>query len=59
MAFKPVVLIIRDGWGYSKETKGNAIKAAKIPHTRFYEKKYPTTLLEASGNAVGLPAGTQ
>ena len=59
MTFKPVVLIVRDGWGYSDQKKGNAIANAKIPNHNFYIKKYPTTLLEASGNAVGLPAGTQ
>ncbi len=59
MTFKPVVLIVRDGWGYSPEKKGNAIAHAKVPNDTFYMKKYPSTLLDASGNAVGLPAGTQ
>ena len=57
--FAPVVLIIRDGWGYSAEKKGNAIAHAHIPNDVFYRKNYPTTLLECSGNAVGLPIGTQ
>jgi len=52
-------LIVRDGWGYSEETKGNAIKKAKTPNHDHYVKHYPTTLLECSGNAVGLPVGTQ
>lgn len=59
MTFAPVVLIVRDGWGYSKIKKGNAIANAHTPNHTYYIKKYPTTLLEASGNAVGLPAGTQ
>ena len=59
MTFKPVVLIVRDGWGYSTEKKGNAIAHAKVPNDTLYMKKYPSTLLDASGNAVGLPAGTQ
>lgn len=54
-----IVLIIRDGWGFSKNKKGNAIAAANLPHTKHYETAYPTTLLQASGNAVGLPKGTQ
>ena len=29
---KPVALIIMDGFGYTKETKGNAIAAAKTPN---------------------------
>lgn len=59
MTFKPVVLIVRDGWGYSPKKKGNAIANAHVPNHNLYMKKYPSTLLDASGNAVGLPAGTQ
>lgn len=59
MVFRPVVLIVRDGWGYSPEKRGNAIALAKAPLHKLYVKKYPTTLLDASGNAVGLPHGTQ
>jgi 2,3-bisphosphoglycerate-independent phosphoglycerate mutase len=54
-----VILIVRDGWGYSKEKKGNAVRNAKIPNNDFYEKNYPWTILSCSGNAVGLPDGTQ
>lgn len=56
---RPIVLIIRDGWGFSKSKKGNAIAAANLPNTKHYETTYPTTLLQASGNAVGLPEKTQ
>lgn len=56
---KRVVLIIRDGWGYSDEIKGNAIRLAHAPNNEYYMKNYPWTLLKASGNAVGLPEGTQ
>ncbi len=59
MVFKPVVLIVRDGWGYSPAKIGNAIALAKVPNHNSYVKKYPTALLDASGNAVGLPKGTQ
>lgn len=55
----PVLLIIRDGWGYAKEKKGNAIANAKVPNHKKWVKQYPTLLLEASGNAVGLPIGVQ
>ncbi|MDD5162823.1 MAG: 2,3-bisphosphoglycerate-independent phosphoglycerate mutase [Candidatus ainarchaeum sp.] len=54
-----VILIIRDGWGYSKETKGNAVKAANVPNNNYYEKNFPMAILKCSGNAVGLPEGTQ
>src|SRR4051812_35683394 len=54
---KPVMLIILDGWGYRLETKDNAIAAAKTPVFNALWKKYPHSLLKASGHAVGLPEG--
>jgi len=56
---KPVVLIILDGVGHNENPKGNAVLAADTPNLDSYYKKYPWTLLEASGEAVGLPAGFQ
>ncbi|PYS94753.1 MAG: 2,3-bisphosphoglycerate-independent phosphoglycerate mutase [Acidobacteria bacterium] len=53
----PMVLIVLDGWGHSGKRDGNAI-AASAP--RFLERlgrDYPSSLLAASGEAVGLPAG--
>src|SRR5687767_5111792 len=53
----PLALIIIDGWGYSASREGNAIALAATP---FYDElceKYPSTLLEAHGTRVGLPAG--
>lgn len=55
--YKPVALIILDGWGQREETKDNAIAAAKKPFFDSLWVKYPHTLLAASGLAVGLPAG--
>ena len=54
---RPFVLAILDGWGYSPETHGNAIAAADLSNWRRLIDTYPNTLLEASGEAVGLPAG--
>lgn len=54
---KKVILIIRDGWGYSRKKDGNIIKKTETPWTDKIEKKYPTFLLEASGEKVGLPVG--
>ncbi|KLU59265.1 2,3-bisphosphoglycerate-independent phosphoglycerate mutase [Peptococcaceae bacterium CEB3] len=54
---KPLLLMILDGWGYSAESRGNAVAQAKIPNFRRLEENYPRTLLAASGTAVGLPAG--
>lgn len=56
---KKVILIIRDGWGYSTLEKGNATIAAKTPNTDFYTKNYPFTLLKCTGEEVGLPEDTQ
>lgn len=56
---RPVAVIIRDGWGYNENPKGNAVLAAKIPNIDSYKEKYPWTLLDCSGEAVGLPAGYQ
>ncbi len=50
-----VILIIRDGWGYSKKSFGNMIKQADTSWTDKMEKIYPSVLLETSGETVGLP----
>ncbi|MDI6812780.1 MAG: 2,3-bisphosphoglycerate-independent phosphoglycerate mutase [Desulfitobacteriaceae bacterium] len=54
---KPLLLMILDGWGYSQETRGNAIAQAHLPNFHRLEATYPHTLLQASGEAVGLPLG--
>jgi 2,3-bisphosphoglycerate-independent phosphoglycerate mutase len=56
---KKVILIIRDGWGYRKDCKENYICEAKTPNTKKLMKEYPNVLLNASGEAVGLPKGYQ
>ncbi|HTW83865.1 MAG TPA: 2,3-bisphosphoglycerate-independent phosphoglycerate mutase [Candidatus Sulfotelmatobacter sp.] len=57
MKRRPFVLAILDGWGYSPETHGNAIAAAALPFWKRLLETHPHTLLAASGEAVGLPAG--
>jgi bisphosphoglycerate-independent phosphoglycerate mutase len=52
---RPVALIVLDGWGERTDKKDNAIAAAKKPFFDSLLKKYPHSLLEASGRAVGLP----
>lgn len=54
-----VILIIRDGWGYRKSKTDNAISSAKTPFTDHLMKAYPNSLLDASGEAVGLPKNFQ
>ena len=54
---KPLVLIILDGWGYSAETKANAIALARKPTYDRLLREYPNTLIHTSGPFVGLPEG--
>ncbi|HOO43816.1 MAG TPA: 2,3-bisphosphoglycerate-independent phosphoglycerate mutase, partial [Bacillota bacterium] len=54
---RPVVLIIMDGMGIGKKYSGNAFELAKKPNLNRYFKEYPNILIEASGEAVGLPEG--
>ena len=56
---KPVVLIIRDGWGLNDKQEGNAVAAADTTNTDYYKQNYPWTILDCSGEAVGLPEGYQ
>ena len=53
----PVVLLVLDGWGYRAEREGNAIAMAKVPTWDRLWARAPRTLLQASGEAVGLPCG--
>jgi 2,3-bisphosphoglycerate-independent phosphoglycerate mutase len=53
----PLVLIVLDGFGYSPRREGNAIALASTPNFDRWYKDYPNTLIEASGQAVGLQAG--
>src|ERR1041385_1812931 len=53
----PLALIILDGFGYRAEREGNAIAQAEMPYYRELLEKYPHTLLQASGECVGLPPG--
>ena len=54
---KPTALIIMDGWGQSSSTVGNAVELAQTPVYDNLLKKYPHTLIAASGLDVGLPEG--
>lgn len=54
---KPVVLCILDGCGIRKESDGNAFLNAKKPTFDMLMEKYPHSILQASGPAVGLPEG--
>ncbi len=63
MAKKPVVLIIRDGWGINPGGKAKAKEngdATLLAHTPFHDQlyaTYPWAKVSGSGEDVGLPAG--
>ena len=52
---KPLVLLILDGFGYRTEADYNAIALANTPCWDRMQKEYPMTLLDCSGDVVGLP----
>jgi 2,3-bisphosphoglycerate-independent phosphoglycerate mutase len=60
---KPVVLIIRDGWGINPGGRSQAVAngdASLLAQTPFHDylyKTYPHSTLSASGEDVGLPEG--
>ncbi|TSC77525.1 MAG: 2,3-bisphosphoglycerate-independent phosphoglycerate mutase [Parcubacteria group bacterium Gr01-1014_33] len=55
--FKPLVLIILDGFGISLEARDNPVLQAKKPVMDEFDRMFPFTALQASGPAVGLPWG--
>ena len=56
---RPVVLIIRDGWGVNDRKDGNSVYGAKTPVIDQIRARYPHCLLDCCGEAVGLPDGYQ
>jgi len=56
---KPLVLLIRDGWGVGDGSSGDAVAAAKTPAIDNLLKKYPFCRLAAAGEPVGVRAGGQ
>src|SRR4029079_1086263 len=57
MSGRSVVLVICDGWGEAPPSKGNAIALADTPTFDRWRRELPGTPLQASAEAVGLPAG--
>ncbi len=59
-SLKPVVLIIRDGWGENHDTSQDAFNAVKLAQTPVADQltaNWPRTEVAACGLAVGLPEG--
>lgn len=52
-----VVLVVIDGFGYREEREANAIALAEAPAWNRIWDRFPRTVLQASGRAVGLPLG--
>jgi 2,3-bisphosphoglycerate-independent phosphoglycerate mutase len=52
---RPVALIILSGFGWSPDEQSNAIAKARTPFLDQYFSRYKSALLQASGEAVGLP----
>jgi len=54
---KPTILCIMDGWGIGPNTKCNAVTQANTPVFDRLIKQWPNSLMQASGEYVGLPEG--
>ncbi len=52
-----MVLIVLDGWGHSDRIEGNAIARSAPRFLARLGRTYPSGLLQAAGEAVGLPPG--
>ena len=57
--YRPLVLVILDGFGVNPKDPKTTWKYAKMDHFRRLEKFFPFTALQASGPAVGLPWGEE
>jgi 2,3-bisphosphoglycerate-independent phosphoglycerate mutase len=58
---KPVVVIVRDGWGNNPNSEHdafNAVKLASTPCSDALIKNFPSALIKTSSGDVGLPDGT-
>lgn len=53
-----LVLLILDGWGLREEAFGNMIREAGAPHFADLWAQFPHSVLEAAGEAVGMPDRT-
>ena len=61
LQIRPMLIIIRDGWGYNpyrKWNSANAIHLARTPVDDRLMRQYPHVCIRTSGEDVGLPIGT-
>ncbi len=52
---RPVILMILDGWGIREMEHGNAVFQGETPNYAAWLRNYERSILDASGEAVGLP----
>lgn len=55
--YRPVALLILDGWGIREMAEGNAVVLGNTPHYDRWTRELERSILDASGEAVGLPDG--
>lgn len=55
--YMPVALIILDGWGIREKQDGNAVKLGHTPNHDRWLATLERSILDASGESVGLPEG--
>jgi 2,3-bisphosphoglycerate-independent phosphoglycerate mutase len=55
--YRPVMLVIMDGWGFREDPADNAVRQANTPAFDQLWATCPHTLLRTSGKDVGLPPG--
>lgn len=55
--YRPVALIILDGWGIREMEHGNAVVQGHTPNYDRWMREGERTVVDASGEAVGLPDG--
>lgn len=56
-AYRPVALIILDGWGIRRKEDGNAAMLGHTPNYDRWMRTLERAIVDASGEAVGLPEG--
>ena len=57
MQYRPVALFILDGWGIREMEHGNAVAQGHTPNYDRWMRTLERSIVDASGEAVGLPAG--
>ncbi len=56
-AYRPVALIILDGWGIREMEHGNAVVQGRTPNYDRWTRTLERSVVDASGEPVGLPDG--